>query len=160
MWRTEIKASSRNIQTMPIEKILMFFLALFCWASAIQSQTSVDVERERPVIETRLRKYSTYLLRGDSMSNVGMYAVNGTIGCKKGPKILAAAGGWIRSGVKNDSHHVTFKIASLTANGDLVIESGNAEGMSDKGELKYAFRYVVVWKNENGIWKIYRDVGL
>lgn len=145
---------------MRIKKILMILPALFCWVSAIQSQTTLDVERERPMIETRLREYSTYLLHGDSVSIAGMYAVDGTIGCKKGPEILAAAGGWIRSGVKNDSRHVTFNIVTLTGNGDLLIESGNAEGRSDKGELKYAFRYVVVWKNENGIWKLYRDVGL
>jgi hypothetical protein len=145
---------------MPIEKIMMFLPALFCWASAIQSQTALDVERERPLIETRLQEYSKYLLLGDSVSIAGMYAVNGTIGCKKGPEILAAASVWIRSGAKNDSRHVTFKIATLTANGDLLIESGNAEGRSDKGELKYSFPYVVVWKNENGRWKIYRDVGL
>lgn len=145
---------------MSIEKILMFLPALICWVSALQSQTTLDVERVRPMIETRLREYSAYLLHGDSVSIAGMYSINGTIGCKKGPEILAAAGSWIRSGVKNDSRHVTFKVVTLTGNGDLLIESGNAEGRSEKGELKYAFRYVVIWKNENGSWKIYRDVGL
>lgn len=145
---------------MHIKKKLLFLVLLFCWISAIRSQTTVDAEKERPMIETRLKEYSKHLLNGDSASIAAMYAVDGTIGCKKGPEILASAGSWVRSGIKNDSRHVTFNIVTLTADGDLLIETGKAEGRSDKEELKYTFRYVVVWRKENGIWKLYRDIGL
>lgn len=145
---------------MHVKKILLLLSLLSCWTSAIRSQTTVDAEKERPMIEARLKEYSKHLLNGDSASVAAMYAADGSIGCKKGPEILASAGSWIRSGIKNDSRHVTFNIVTLTANGDLLIETGNAEGKNEKGELKYAFRYVVVWKKENGLWKLYRDVGL
>jgi ketosteroid isomerase-like protein len=69
-------------------------------------------------------------------------------------------GGWIRNGIKGDARHVLFKTTTLTADGELLSEIGTAEGRSDNGELKYSFRYLVVWKKENGIWKLYRDVGL
>jgi ketosteroid isomerase-like protein len=145
---------------MHFKKKLVLFAALFCWISATQSQTTVDVANERPMIEARLKEYSKYLLDGDSVSIAAMYAIDGTIGCKKGPEILSSAGSWVRSSVKNDSRYVTFNIVTLTADGDLLIETGKAEGKNGKGELKYTFRYVVVWKKENGLWKLYRDIGL
>jgi ketosteroid isomerase-like protein len=125
-----------------------------------EKQVVLNVEKERPVIENLIKQYSKYLLAGDSVSIAAMYAKDGSIGCKKGPEILSAAGSWIRSGIKNDSRHVTFKTTTLTADGDLLIETGVAEGRNEYGELKYTFRYLVVWKMENGKWKLYRDIGL
>jgi ketosteroid isomerase-like protein len=112
------------------------------------------------MIERRLDEYSKYLLAGDSVSLAAMYAENAAIGCKKGPEILAAMGGWVRSGIKNNSRHVAFKTSSLTADGELLSEIGTAESRSDQGELKSTFRYLVVWKKEDGTWKLYRDIAL
>lgn len=148
-------------------KTILVCTFLFNFNIFIQAQNTdemkqlvLDVEKERPVIESLINQYSNYLLEGDSVSIAAMYAKDGSIGCKKGPEILSSAGSWIRSGIKNDSRHVTFKTTSLSAESDLLIETGKAEGRSDKGELKYTFRYLVVWKMENGMWKLYRDIGL
>lgn len=152
---------------MCLRKKILFCLGFLCWISAIRAQPSselnqivVDAEKERPVIESRDALYSKYLLEGDSVSIAAMYATDGTIGCRKGPEILSFAGSWIRGGIKNDSRHVTFNTVTLTSDGDLLIETGTGEGRSDAGELKYTFRYLVVWKKEEGVWKLYRDVGL
>jgi ketosteroid isomerase-like protein len=145
---------------MHIKKTWLLFAAFFCCTSALLAQIQVDAEKERPLIERRLDEYSKYLLDGDSVSLAAMYAQSAVIGCKKGPEILAAMGAWVRSGIKNNSRHVVFKTSSLTADGELLLEIGTAEGRSDKGELKYSFRYLVVWKKENGTWKLYRDVAL
>ena len=72
-----------KIQSMRIKKKLVLFAALFYWISATQAQITVDVANERPMIEARLQEYSKYLLDGDSVSIAAMYAIDGTIGCKK-----------------------------------------------------------------------------
>lgn len=148
-------------------KRILFGVAFFGLLPAIHAQTSdagekgtVDAEKERPVIESLVNRYAQYLLEGDSVSIAAMYAIDGTFGGKKGPDILSSVGSWIRSGIRNDSRHVTFKTGTLNADGDLLIETGTGEGRSDAGELKYSFRYLVVWKKEDGTWKLYRDVGL
>jgi ketosteroid isomerase-like protein len=145
---------------MHIKKTSLLLAAFFCCTTALPAQIQVDAEKERPMIERRLDEYSKYLLEGDSVSLAAMYAQNAAIGCKKGPEILAAMGGWVRNGIKNNSRHVVFKTSSLTADGELLSEIGTAESRSDQGELKYTFRYLVVWKKENGTWKLYRDVAL
>lgn len=149
-------------------RILLMCISIFSGNSFLQAQTSaktdvpssIDIEKLRPLIESRDALYSKYILEGDSVAIAAMYAKDGSIGCKKGPEILSAAGSWIRSSIKNDSRNVSFKTATLTADGDLLIETGTAEGRSNAGELKYTFRFLVVWKKEEGVWKLYRDIGL
>lgn len=122
---------------------------MVCNVSLIHAQSrneakfaAIDVEKERPQIENRDSLYAKYLLEGDSVSIAGMYATDGTVGCKKGDEILSSVGSWIRNNIKNDSRHVTFTTITLQADGDLLVETGKAEGRSDMGELKYTFRYL------------------
>lgn len=140
--------------------VLLLIFGLVCLISPGFSQTKVDANKERPVIESRDALYSKYLLEGDSVSIAAMYASNAIMGVKKGPEILSSAGSWIRNGIKNDSRHVSFKTVTLNADGELLIETGTGEGRSDAGELKYTFRYLVVWKKEDDTWKLYRDISL
>jgi len=58
------------------------------------------------------------------------------------------------------NREVTFKIVTYTDDGELVVEPSAAEVRSDAVDLKYTFRYFVVWKQEEGVWKLYRDVTL
>jgi len=147
--------------------ILIIVLVLYC-NSFVSAQTtesdsslsSADVVELRPIIESRTALYSKYLLHGDSVSIAAMYASDGMMGCARGEKIVSKVGEWIRDGIENDSRHVTFKTVTLNADGNLLIETGTAKAKSDTGELKYTFRYLVVWKNEDGVWKLYRDFGL
>jgi len=150
-----------------ISLILTTILALYCnsfvIAQATESDSSLSVEEVaeiRPIIESRDALYSNYLLEGDSVSIAAMYASDGMMGCTRGEEIISKAGEWIRDGIENDSRHVTFKTVTLNADDDLLIETGTAEARSDAGELKYTFQYLVVWKNEDGVWKLYRDFGL
>ena len=124
------------------------------------SLSAEDVAELRPIIESRGDLYAKYLLEGDSVSIAAMYAKDGMMVCARGEEIISKAGGWIRNGIKNDSRHLTFNITTLNADGNLLIETGTAEARSDAGELKYTFRYLCVWKEEDGVWKLYRDFGL
>ncbi len=148
------------------KKTLLLFAGIFCWFSLVHAQNAtqdkqiIDIEKERHEIEILDTLYSKFLLEGDSVALTNMYTKDAQMGTVKGDEILSAIGKWIRSGIKNDSRHVTFKRTTLTADDDLLIETGIGEARSDNGELKYTFRYVVVWKKEDGTWKLYRDIGL
>jgi len=152
---------------MQIKIKVLFSLGLLYIVSMLHAQDAnnltpvvLNVENERPIIESRNALYAKYLLDGDSVSIAALYAADGKMGCKKGAEILSEVGSWIRNSIKNDSRHVSFKTITLNSDDDLLIETGLAEGKNDIGELKYSFRYLVVWKKENGVWKLYRDVSL
>lgn len=149
-----------------ISGIIIICIFIFRGYGFLQAQTftnaeaHIDIEKMRPVIESRTALYSKYLLDADSVSIAAMYAKDGSMGCSKGMEIISSAGKWVRSSIKNDSRHISFKTDTLNANDELLIETGTADGKNDKGELKYTFRYLVVWKQEDGIWKLYRDISL
>ena len=149
-----------------ISLILTSVLIIYCNSIVIAQTTEsssssvVDVAELRPIIEKRIALYAKYLLEGDSVSIAEMYATDGMLGCARGEKIISKVGEWIRVGIENDSRHLTFKTVTLNADGELLIETGTAEARSDAGELKYTFRYLVVWKYEDGVWNLYRDFSL
>ena len=124
------------------------------------SLTAEYVTELIPIIENRVALYAKYLLEGDSVAIAAMYASDGTLWCARGEEIISKVGKWIRSDIKNDSRHLTFKTITNTIDGDLLIQTGTAEARNDRGELKYTFRYLCVWKEEDGIWKLYRDFSL
>lgn len=147
--------------------ILINILVLYCNSIVIAQTTESDssltdeeIVELRPIIESRVALYAKYLLESDSVSIAAMYASDGMMGCARGEKIISKVGEWIRSDIENDSRHLTFKTITLNADGDLLIETGIAEARSDAGALKYTFRYLVVWKDEDGVWKLYRDFSL
>lgn len=147
--------------------ILINILVLYCNSIVIAQTTESDssltdeeIVELRPIIESRVTLYAKYLLESDSVSIAAMYASDGMMGCARGEKIISKVGEWIRSDIENDSRHLTFKTITLNADGDLLIETGIAEARSDAGALKYTFRYLVVWKDEDGVWKLYRDFSL
>jgi ketosteroid isomerase-like protein len=41
-----------------------------------------------------------------------------------------------------------------------LIELGTVETMDMDNNLKSTGKYLVVWKQEDGEWKIYRDIGM
>jgi len=50
------------------------------------------------------------------------------------------------------------KTIDVWGNGDLLAEEGTASLFDQKGtELDHA-KYLVVWKKENGQWKLFRDI--
>ena len=143
----------------PIEFSLLSlaFLLIYC---SVQAQTTVDTEMERPVIERRDAEFSKYILEGDSVALANMYTKDAQFGTLKGAEIAPALSRWVRNAIKNDSRNVTFKTSTLTADVELLIETGTGEIKSEAGVLKSSFHYLVVWKKEEGVWKLYRDIGL
>ena len=141
-------------------KKIMIGLAFLGLFSTVYSQNTVDAEKERPVIESRDAEFSKYILEGDSVALANMYTKDAQFGTLKGSEIPPALGKWIRNAIKNDSRNITFITNTLTADGELLVETGTGEIKSDAGEIKSTFRYLVVWKKEDGVWKLHRDIGL
>ena len=46
----------------------------------------------------------------------------------------------------------------VTGNGELAGETGKYEMYGNNNKLLDKGKYVVIWKNENGEWKLYRDI--
>ena len=89
-----------------------------------------------------------------------MYAKDARLESLKGNEILLSWGKQIRASIKNDTRNLIFTTTSLSTDSEFLVELGTYEFKDSKGSPKHKGKYLVVWKQEDGTWKLYRDMGL
>jgi ketosteroid isomerase-like protein len=117
-----------------------------------------DATMVRTAIEEDNKKFMEHFKKGDSTALAAHYASDGLIMPPNSESVgrdgLAPLwGSLVRMGLTD----LKLTTQDVTGNNDLVVETGTYElyakdKMADKG------KYVVVWKNESGTWKIFRDI--
>lgn len=147
-----------------IPTLIFVFATILCLNKNSAAQ-SVDrpihsVEEAKLIVSGLIKQFADYFEKGDSIALAAMYTKDATLGSAHGKEIPAAIGGMIRSSIKNNSQHITYTSTSINVDGEFIIEVGYAIGKDDKGNQKYKFKYLVVYKQEDGQWKLYRDISL
>ena len=127
-----------------------------------RQQTSfIDVVQTRKEIEALDRQFSEDFRNKDSVALANYYASDGMLGAVKGnDNIVSAFGKMISYGIKNGTPDLLFTTNSLATDDEFVVELGSYRFVDKDGNMKSQGKYVVVWKQEDGEWKIYRDNGL
>ena len=121
--------------------------------SAESGQTDLStLEKE---IDLRLREYESHLQNGDSIALGNMYMKNAeiipsTVGREN---IIRAFGSMIRDSITGSS----FKTTKLWGNDQLLVEEGTGTWSHTNGTVVGRGRYLLVWKKDDGKWKILRD---
>ncbi|HEY6976452.1 MAG TPA: DUF4440 domain-containing protein [Chitinophagaceae bacterium] len=121
--------------------------------------TSFDIDKAKSAISDLNAKFSDELRKGDSAAMASLYASDALVmppNSEPVPKdkIISVWGGAIRMGVKD----IKLTTDDLTGNEEVVGETGKYEMYGDNNKLLDKGKYVVLWKNENGEWKLYRDI--
>ena len=129
-------------------------------ATATKDSTAYDAESVKEYIKKEAAAFEDEVRRGDSNALAAHYASDALImpsnsEAIKGKDIAGFWGSAIRMyGVKD----LKLEITDVTGSGDVVAETGNYEMIgADKKSLDKG-KYVVVWKKEDGKWKMYRDM--
>jgi ketosteroid isomerase-like protein len=129
-------------------------------ADTTSSANNFDLDKARTWIESDNAKFMEEVKKGDSNALGAHYSSDAWLMFDnsepaKGTAIASAWGGAIRSGMKE----LKITTADLTGNADLLAETGSYEVIGEGNKTLDKGKYVVVWKPENGGWKIYRDIG-
>ena len=147
----------------------LFSLLAFAFLIGCQQQKNVDlksesnqieIEKARNIIEILDKQFSEDFYNGDSIALANYYSSDAKFGSLKGKDILSAWGRSIRSSIKNNTRNLQFTTTAFTGDADYMVELGIYEEKDDNNNLKNKGNYLVVWKQEKGEWKIYRDIGL
>ena len=105
-------------------------------------------------IELRLREYENYLEAGDSMALGNMYTKDAevipTIVGRE--NIIKVFSKMIQNGTIG-----TFETTHLWGNNELLVEEGKGVWSHKNGGAESSGRYLLVWKKDDGEWKILRD---
>ena len=117
--------------------------------------SEVDMSTLEKEIELRLREYENHLKNGDSIALGNMYVENAeiipsTAGRKN---ITKAFGSMIKDSITGSS----FTTNMLWGNDQLIVEDGTGIWSHANGTVVGRGRYLLVWKKDEGKWKILRD---
>ncbi|HVK96670.1 MAG TPA: DUF4440 domain-containing protein, partial [Flavisolibacter sp.] len=113
----------------------------------------------RATINDMNEQFMQALKNKDSAAIAAMYSSDAWImppnsEAVKGNDIAAFWGGIFRMGIAD----VKFDIQDVTVDGNLAAETSTFELLDSTGKTLDKGKYVVVWKKENGQWKLYRDI--
>jgi ketosteroid isomerase-like protein len=113
----------------------------------------------KTTLEEENRKFMEELRKGDSTALAAHYASDAQLlppnsDPVKREDIAATWGTFIRMAIKD----LKLNTTDLTGSGDLLAETGTYEVIGHDNQSLDKGKYVVVWKKENGAWKIYRDI--
>lgn len=145
--------------------VFLFALTISCIRTTGPVENVAEQQDEfaavRPVLDSLNARFSADYIAGDSFALADQYASDGTFGSVQGRDDLAATWGRLmRSWKGNGYAEINFIISGLTTDGVFMVEIGKAEFIYTTGQVADSGTYLVVRKQENGIWKIYRDMGL
>lgn len=138
--------------------LLVFPLAfsLGCRQAPPQPEFSIDQAREE--IARRLRDYESALARGDVQALGAMYTEDAEI-VSRGPNTLGRAQieKVFEAMVADSATQSGFATTGLWGDEHLLVEQGTGFFAKADGSEKSSGEYLLVWKKEDGTWKIFRD---
>lgn len=128
-------------------------------ATTISDSPSHDDESVKAHIRKEASNWGEEVRRGDSTAMAAHYALDAIVMPSnsepvKGNDIVKFWGSVVRMGVKD----LKLNITDITGAGDVYAETGTLELFGADNKSLDKGKYVVVWKKENGNWKMYRDI--
>ena len=119
-----------------------------------------DKQRAKTFLDSINLKFSEQIAAGDSVALASHYWPDAELLLDnsepvKGKDIINAWGATIRMGVKE----MTFTTTDITGNTGFIIETGHYEMKDGQKAVLDKGKYVVIWENREGQWKLYRDIG-
>ena len=121
---------------------------------------SFDMGKARAAIDSANAQFQDAVKRGDSAAMAALYTSDAVVmppdmeavtSTNDLPKLW---GGFIRMGVKE----LKLSTTDLKGDSDFLVETGTFEVYVDNNKKVDNGKYMVVWKPENGTWKLYRDI--
>ena len=117
-----------------------------------------DMQKAKSFIDSINTKFSEQIKNGDSMALASHYSSDAAILLPnsepiRGKEILSAWGSMLRAG----SVDITFQTIDITGSNDFLIETGYIVTKINEDNINKS-KYLVIWKMQNGEWKLYRDM--
>lgn len=126
---------------------------------ASKDSTGDNSESVKAHIKKEASNFEAEIRKGDSAALAAHYGSDAMVMPPnsepvKGNDIVHLWGGAIKMGVKD----LKLNITDISGGGDLYSETGTYEMLGAENKSLDKGKYVVVWKKDNGNWKIYRDI--
>ncbi|MES2003688.1 MAG: nuclear transport factor 2 family protein [Bacteroidota bacterium] len=151
-----------------MKKILLILstavLFTYCSQSAGSKEPagSFNLDSVKAAISAANNSFSEAVAKGDSVGCAALYTKDACMvhpdqnTCGTAAITGFFSAGFTQMGVKV----IKLTTSSVTGGKELVAEEGNFELMGADGKTLEKGKYTVLWKEEAGKWKIYRDIAM
>lgn len=148
----------------PIVKSLVLFALLGTAPITAHAQGSGDEAMQaaalRQEIESANRAFEATFARGDAEGMASLYTRNGQL-LPTGSRIVsgreAVAGFW-QGAFDMGLTRAELETVEVEGRGDTAVEVGRYTLSGAGGQVMDRGKYIVVWKQEDGQWKLHRDI--
>jgi len=120
-----------------------------------ESKTQFDVAKATAIIEKRSKELDDALVAGDSIAAGDIYTVDTKIipNLNGRNAVIRSAGSLIRRNIS-----LRLSIKNLWGDDNIIVEDAYVEFYEINGEVTGGGNVLLVWKNDGGKWRIFRDV--
>ncbi|MEI7965434.1 MAG: DUF4440 domain-containing protein [Chitinophagaceae bacterium] len=103
--------------------------------------------------------YGACFATGDSAKFIGCYTADACINPPNTPRMCgpAAITGFFNAAYKMGIRNIKATSEEVSGCNDMLIEIGKYELLGDKDVSFDKGKYIVIWKQENGKWKMHKD---
>jgi ketosteroid isomerase-like protein len=122
--------------------------------------SSFSIDSVRTQVNASNAVYGSYFANADSAAFMACYTSDACIYPTGNPKICGkdGIGGFFNQGVKMGVKNILITTDELMGGKDGVIETGKYDMQGEGGVSWDKGKFIVIWKEENGKWKMYRDI--
>ena len=122
--------------------------------------SSFSLDSAKAAIAASNASFGNCFANGDSATFIKLYSSDACINPSNMPKICGPQGitAFFNGGVKMGIHNIKLTSTEVMGGKEGVTETGVYEMMADKGVSLDKGKYMVLWKEENGKWKMHRDI--
>lgn len=127
--------------------------------TADTKEPAFSLDSAKAVIAANNKTYGECFAKGDSTAFAGCYTTDGCIYPPNMPKMCGsqALSGFFVGGYKMGIRNIKLTTEEVMGGKDAVTEVGKYEVLGDKDMSFDKGKYIVIWKEENGKWKMHRD---
>lgn len=150
-----------NTYNFNMKKILLssiFIAGLFACKST--EKKDFDINKAKKEIEAANVEISTFMTNGDSVGIASAYSKDGSLMTSNMPAIkgkdnlIKIWGGFIKSGIGS----IDLTTIEVWGDENFITEEGMFEIKTKEGVSVDKGKYLVLWKKEDGKWKLHRDI--
>jgi len=127
---------------------------------AAATASSFNLDSAKAAIAASNASYGNCFATGDSAKMVSLYTSDACIYPSNMPKMCGSQSinAFFNGGYKMGIRNIKLTTAEVMGSNDGVIETGTYELMAEKGATLDKGKFMVMWKEENGKWKMHRDI--
>lgn len=140
--------------------LLAAFIATSLFACKSETKAPFDLANAKKEIEAANQEVSNFMAKGDSVGLASCYGTDGALLLNNMPAVKGQAnlvkvwGGFINSGIGA----IELNTTEVWGDENFITEDGTCVLKAKDGTQLDKGKYLVLWKKENGKWKIHRDI--